>query len=164
VTPPTVAPSSAAPATPPEPTHACVRCGRPVPIDVGLCELCNPLGLRDSSASQVHGLAFIGVFTAIVLLALVAHLAVSGIGPFDGSVTAATADGNGLVVTLSVTNKGNSNGQTTCRVMDPLDRTGNIGAFVLSPQIAPGQTATFAQRVTELGSTVRPLAAVCSAP
>ena len=36
-------------------THPCVRCGAPVPLDVGLCERCNPLGLRDSSASQVHG-------------------------------------------------------------------------------------------------------------
>jgi hypothetical protein len=164
VTAPTVAPPTAAPAIPPEPTHACVRCGRPVAIDVGLCERCNPLGLRDVSASQVHGLAFIGVFTAIVLLAIVAHLVVSGVGPFDGSVAAAATDGNALVVTLNVTNKGNNSGQTTCRVMDPLDRTGNIGAFVLSPQIAPGQTATFTQRVTELGSTVRPLTAVCSAP
>ena len=28
-------------------THACVRCGAPVGLGVGLCENCNPLGLRD---------------------------------------------------------------------------------------------------------------------
>lgn len=157
-------PTSVPPAAPPELTHACVRCGRPVPLDVGLCDRCNPLGLRDSSASQVHGIAFIGVVTAIVLLAVVARLAVSGIGPFDGSVTAAVADGSALTLTLSVTNRGSSSGQTTCRVTDPTDRTGNIGAFVLSPKIEPGQTATFTQRVTELGATVREFSAACSAP
>jgi hypothetical protein len=164
VTVPSAAPSALPPVAAPELTHACVRCGRPVPIDVGLCERCNPLGLRDVSASQVHGIAFVGVFTAIILLALVAHLAVSGVGPFDGAVTNAVPDGSGLSVTLSVINNGSNSGQTTCRVTDPTDRSGNIGAFVLSPRIQPGETVTFSQRVTELGATVRPLTATCSAP
>ena len=52
--------AAASPDAQPELTHACVRCGAPVAIDVGLCERCNPLGLRDSSASQVHGIAIGG--------------------------------------------------------------------------------------------------------
>ena len=102
--------------------HACVRCGAPVPIDVGLCERCNPLGLRDSSASQVHGIAIGGVVLAVVLLAVFARISVSGIGPFAASASA-VSQGNGLAVTLAVTNKGTSVGQTTCRVTDPADRT-----------------------------------------
>src|SRR3954453_19592330 len=65
---PTTTPRLAA--TPASPTHPCVRCGAPVAIEVGLCERCNPLGLRDSSASQVHGIAIGGVTLAIVLLAI----------------------------------------------------------------------------------------------
>ncbi len=145
-------------------THGCVRCGAPVAIDVGLCEACNPLGLRDVSATQVHGIAFIGVVTAIIALALVGRLLLSGVGPFTSNVADVTADGDALAVTLTVTNQGKRAGQTTCRLTDPLDRSGVGAGFVLSPQIQPGATETFTKRVTGLGSTVRDLAVECSAP
>jgi ribosomal protein L40E len=145
------------------PTHACVRCGAPVAIDVGLCERCNPLGLRDSSSSQVHGIAIGGVILFVVILAVVGRFALSGIGPFEASVSA-VPDGDALAVTLTVTNQGTSSGQTTCHVSDPADRSGNIGGFVLSPRIDPGQTITFTQRLTEFGSVARPLEVRCSAP
>lgn len=144
--------------------HACVRCGRPVPIDVGLCERCNPLGLRDSSASQVHGIAIGGVVAFVAIMAIVARFALAGIGPFEGAVANVATDGTGLAVTLSVTNRGSNGGQTTCRVSDPADRTGNLGGFMLSPQIQPGQAVTFTQRITALGATVRPLVAECKSP
>jgi len=51
-----------------EPTHPCARCGAPVGQGVGLCERCNPLGLRDSAASQVHGSVFIAVTLAVIVL------------------------------------------------------------------------------------------------
>jgi hypothetical protein len=148
----------------PELTHPCVRCGARVPLDVGLCERCNPLGLRDSSASQVHGIALIGVATAIIGLAVIARLAVSGVGPFDGRIMSAATDGGALAITLQVTNRGTSVGQTTCRVSDPADRSGGRDGFILSPQVQPGQTVSFTRRVTELGATVRDLTVECSAP
>jgi hypothetical protein len=67
-------------------------------------------------------------------------------------------------VTLVVTNEGRSAGQTTCRLTDPLDRSGGTAGFVLSPQIEPGETLTFTKRVIGLGSTVRTLAVECSTP
>jgi hypothetical protein len=133
-------------------------------MDVGLCEDCNPLGLRDVSATQVHGIAFIGVALAIIALALVARLAVSGIGPFTSEITGLVTDGDALAITLTVTNEGRSAGRTTCRLSDPLDRNGGGAALVLSPSIEPGQTLTFTRPVTGLGSGVRPLAVECSAP
>ncbi len=148
----------------PDLTHGCVRCGAPVPLDVGLCERCNPLGLRDSSASQVHGIAVAGVAAAVIILAVVGRLALSGVGPFVGSVVAAAPDNGALEITLQVTNRGTSSGQTTCRVLDPADRNGGRGGLLLSPQIAPGQTLSFTKRVSELGSTVRALSVECSAP
>lgn len=133
-------------------------------IDVGLCETCNPLGLRDVSATQVHGLAFLGVVLAVVALALIARLAVSGVGPFTSEMTAIVPDGDALAVTLTVTNQGRSAGQTTCRLTDPVDRSGGGAGFVLSPQIEPGATEIFTKRVIGLGSTVRDLAVECNAP
>ena len=133
-------------------------------INVGLCERCNPLGLRDSSASQVHGIAIGGVVLFVVIMAVVARFALSGIGPFEGAVAGVTAEGEALAVTLTVKNSGSNGGQTTCRVTDPADRTGNNGGFMLSPQIDPGETVTFTQRLTELGTTVRPLKAECASP
>lgn len=129
-----------------------------------MCERCNPLGLRDSSSSQVHGIAIGGVIAFVIFLAVAGRLALAGIGPFEANVAGAVPDGNGLAITLSVTNRGSSSGQTTCRVTDPADRTGNTGGFILSPQIAAGQSVTFTQRVTELGATARPLTVECSAP
>ena len=164
MTSPRTASKAAAPGGAPELTHACVRCGAPVAINVGLCERCNPLGLRDLSASQMHGIAIGGVLLFVVVMAIVARVALSGIGPFAGAVASVVPDGDGLTVTLSVTNQGSNAGQTTCRVTDPADRTGNTGGFMLSPQIDPGEIVTFTQRLTALGNTVRPLLAECSSP
>jgi hypothetical protein len=135
-----------------------------VPLDVGLCERCNPLGLRDASSSQVHGIAIAGVTLFVVFLAVAGRFVLAGIGPFAGSVTGVAPDGSGLAITLSVTNHGTSAGQTTCRVTDPADRTGNLGAFLLSPSVDGGKTVVFTERTKALGPTVRPLAAECSAP
>ena len=53
-----------------------------------------------------------------------------------------------------MTNTGSTSGQTTCRVIDPKDRSDGMGGFLLSPTIDAGGTITFTQTVTELGSTV----------
>ena len=112
----------------------------------------------------MHGIAIGGVVLFVVIMAVVARFALAGVGPFEGTVAGVVPDADGLAVTLSVTNQGNSAGQTTCRVTDPADRTGNVGGFMLSPQIEPEQTLTFTQRLTALGTTVRPLVAECSSP
>jgi len=147
-----------------EPTHGCVRCGAPVALGVGLCERCNPLGLRDSSASQVHGTVFLGVVAAFVLLAIVARLAVTGLGPFPATVDAVRPSGPGLEVTLTVRNDGSAAGRTTCRVYARADRGGGRSAFLLSPQLEPAQTLTFRQVVTEFGPEVGDLVVDCRTP
>jgi hypothetical protein len=154
---------SSPPAAPTGLTHGCARCGAPVPLDVGLCERCNPLGLRDSASSQVHGTVVATVGLAIVVLALVAHFAVAGIGPFPAEVAGVRTEGDGLAVTLTVTNEGTSQGSTTCRISDP-SIAGGAATFVQSPRIGPRATLTFESHVTGLGTAPRPLAATCSAP
>jgi hypothetical protein len=132
-------------------------------MGVGLCERCNPLGLRDASASQVHGTVFLGVVGAFVLLAIVARLAITGIGPFPATIDAVAPVAAGLEVTLTVTNEGDAEGQTTCRVTAASNRGGGPSAFVLSPSIPSGRTITFNQVVTGLGDA-QDLVVECRTP
>ena len=159
---PTTPTPAAAPA-PAEPMHGCVRCGARIPISEAMCEQCNPLGLKQPSASQAHGTAILGVAIAVVLLAVVARLAISGVGPFTSSLVGFDADPAGIRLTISVTNGGSSAGATTCRIGDPqLRGIGPETAFVQSPIIQPGATETFDRVVTSLGTEPRPLTVDCS--
>ena len=156
-------PTTTLPATPA--THPCVRCGAPVALDVGLCERCNPLGLKDSASSQVHGTVFLAVGLAITGLAIAAHLAVAGIGPFTARVTdiqPGTTAG-AVVATIEVRNDGPTSGSATCRLTDPQDRSAIHSTVVYSPRIAGGATITFDQEVT-FGAIDRSLAVVCTGP
>lgn len=158
------APAAPTPAVPAEPTHPCARCGAPVGPGIGLCERCNPLGLRDSAASQVHGTVFGVVALAIVLMLVFARLSIAGSGPYPATLSAATPTADGLAVTLTVTNEGADSGQTTCRIVDTADGGAGVSAFVLSPRIAAGQTVTFPAVVTEFGPGPRELAVACRTP
>jgi hypothetical protein len=149
----------------PAQTHPCARCGAPVALDVGLCERCNPLGLRDSASSQVHGTVFVAVGVAVAGLAIAAHLAVAGIGPFTARVTAMTPGPTAgvLIATIEARNEGRSTGTATCRLTDPLDPALIHSTIVYSPRIAPGATVSFDQEVT-FGSVDRMLAVACDGP
>lgn len=159
---PTVPPSGAPVA--PVLTHPCARCGAPVALDVGLCERCNPLGLRDSASSQVHGTVFVAVVFGIIVLALAARFAVAGIGPFRAVIAGMTDDGQSLVVQLQVTNDGTAAGATTCRISDPALQGSGKPVFALSPRIAPNATVTFEQRLAGFNGPARPLDVDCSSP
>lgn len=145
-----------------EPTHPCARCGAPVGPGIGLCEDCNPLGLRDSASSQVHGSVFIAVAVAVIGLAVFARVSVAGVGPFVGSVDAVDTVAGGLAVTVTVRNDGVAAGQTTCQVSG--DDTSGRSAIVLTPRLEPGERRTFQDTVTALGTTVRPLVITCRTP
>jgi hypothetical protein len=131
---------------------------------IGLCERCNPLGLRDSASSQVHGTVFGVVAIAIVLLLVFARLSIAGSGPYAASLSPATPTADGLAVTVTVTNTGTDAGQTTCRIVDVADRGVSRSAFVLSPRIEAGQTVSFPIVVTEFGPGPRELAVTCRTP
>jgi hypothetical protein len=158
------APATLAPVPAPQ-THPCARCGAPVALDVGLCERCNPLGLKDSASSQVHGTVFIAVGLAVAALAVAGHIAVSNIGPFAARVTAIRpgSPNAGSIATLEVRNEGGAAGIATCRLTDPTDRGLLDSAIVYSPRIEPGATITFDGVVTFAvrGSTVN---VTCSGP
>jgi hypothetical protein len=159
------APATPAPPTQPAATHACARCGAPVALDIGLCERCNPLGLKDAASSQVHGTVFIAVALAVVGLAVAAHVAVSGIGPFVARVTTVRAAeaGSAVVATISVHNNGNAAGTATCRLSDPSDRGIQTSDVVYSPRIPARGTIEFDHQVS-FGSPGQPLDVACTGP
>lgn len=146
------------------PTHPCVRCGRPVPVDVALCERCNPLGLSDPAASQAHGTVFLAIVLGVVALAVAGRVALSGIGPFEAQVAGVQAAGAGLVVTIEVRNQGTKAGPTTCRITDPANRGVGPAAIVQSPPVEPGQWRTFKATIPQFGASPRLLAIACEGP
>jgi hypothetical protein len=107
---------------------------------------------------------FVAVAAAIVLLAVAARLSVVGIGPFPATVDAVTTAGQGLAVTLSVTNDGDSGGQTTCRINRVGDGGTGTAAFVTSPRLGSHERRTFEAFVAEFGSTPTDLEVTCRTP
>lgn len=153
------------PTSAPEPTHPCIRCGRPgVPIDDGLCEDCNPLELAQPSATQVHGIAALGIVAFVVVLAVVGRAALAGTGPFTGTVLDVAAAPGGLAVTMAVHNAGSKAGATTCRVIWDTRPAGQLGDLVESPQVPPGGDVDFSAVVTGLGTVPTGLAVDCQSP
>ena len=148
---------------PAEPTHPCARCGRPVGPGVGLCDDCNPLGLRDVASGQVHGSVFIAVLVAVVILAVLARMSIAGIGPFPATIDGVAPAAGGLAVTLTVKNEGSA-GQTTCRVGIAGDQGVGTAAFVTSPRLEAHETRTFTTVVTEFGVEPRDLVVACRTP
>ncbi len=145
-------------------THPCVRCGAPIPLDDSLCERCNPLGLPAPASSQAHGSIFVALVASVLALAIVGRLAIGAgtTGPFRASVTHVQAQGPGLEVTVTLTNSGSSGGSPTCRIFDPtVPGIGPDSGYLVSPSVSGGQTISFTGEVTQLGTSVRPLAADC---
>lgn len=145
-----------------EPTHPCIRCGREgVPADAGLCENCNPLELSQPSATQMHGIAALGILLFVAVLAVAGRVVLAGTGPFTGQVTAVDPAEGGLVVTLVVENKGTNGAATTCRLTQTPPVVGGPTQAVQSPLVKPGSSVTFTTLVTKLGTTPIALAADC---
>jgi hypothetical protein len=135
-----------------------------VPIDIALCERCNPLGLPQPASTQAHGTILLAIVISVIVLAVLGKFALSGIGPFSATVARVEPIHDGLAITLSVTNEGGNAGATTCRVYDASEPGGTASVYMQSPQIGGGETVSFSQETTALGGTVRPLGVECSGP
>jgi hypothetical protein len=131
---------------------------------MGLCDECNPLGLRDVASGQVHGSVFIALAVGIAILAVVARLSIAGIGPFQAQVGDVLPSATGLSVTLTVTNGGDAIGGTTCRLSRAGDDGTGTAAFVTTPRINAHETRTFTSVVTDFGMTPVDLQVECRTP
>ncbi len=148
-----------------EPTHTCIRCGRPgLPADAGLCELCNPLELAQPSATQMHGIAAVGIIAFVAVLAVASRVAIAGTGPFTGTVAGVAAVADGLNVTIRVTNEGRNASATVCEVAESPVRVGAPTETVQTPLVPAGQTVEFVATVTKLGTSLIAVAADRQSP
>lgn len=129
-----------------------------------MCEVCNPLGLEQPATSQAHGTVLVGIIGAVVALALLGRLALSGIGPFTGSITQVLPVETGLEITLAVRNDGTAAGNGRCRIYDPTRGGAGPSAVVLSPQVEAGSEVSFTTAVRQFGTAPVPLAVDCRAP
>jgi hypothetical protein len=146
-----------------EPTHPCIRCGREgVPADAGLCELCNPLELAQPSATQMHGIAAVGIIGFILVLAVLGRATMVGNGPFTGTVDGVIAASDGLSITVSVRNEGTRDTATTCEIDEQPARPGTPSQVIQTPLVRAGQTVTFTTLVTKFGTKPIALAANCT--
>lgn len=148
-------------------THPCMRCGRAV-VDPGaaLCEECNPLGLSQPSATQVHGIAIAGIAACVVVLAILAKLALGGVGPFRGevlTVSPSTTDG-ALAVTLRVENDGTKAAATTCTLAEAGAPVGSPIEVVQTPVVPAAGSIEFEALVAAFGGLPTGLLATCASP
>ena len=146
------------------PTHPCVRCGRPVAIDVAMCDNCNPLGLAQPSASQAHGIAIAGIIVFVVFLAVVAKVSLAGLGPFSAAVVDVAAAADGLAVTIEITNGGTRAGATNCVLHDPNNQASGPIVRVQTPSVPAGGSITFQRQVEGLGQVPVILTVQCTSP
>ena len=148
----------------PEPTHGCVRCGRPVPIHIALCDECNPLGLKQPAATQVHAIAAGGILLFVLILAVIGRGVLQGIGPFSGEIRNVAASSAGLQVTVAVTNKGTNASATTCRVVAADREAGGPAQLLQTPNVPPGATIEFTTAISVFGDQPVDLAVDCQTP
>jgi len=155
------------PAAPEEPefTHPCIRCGRPgVAAQNGLCDDCNPLELAQPSATQVHGIAVLGIIVFVAVLAVLARFALAGTGPFVGYVAGVEPAEGGLLVTLVVANEGSKDAATTCRIAEASGRLAGPRQVVQTPVVPAGMDLRFGSFVSRFGTAPLALVADCRSP
>ncbi len=129
-----------------QPHDRCQRCGRLTPVGIGLCDRCNPGHIGGPTTTQLHATILAGVGLGFVGLALLARLAIAGVGPFPAQLVSATmrADG-GVDVTIAVHNGGSRTAAATCRVTRGGVSSADDIQF-LTDQLAPGATATYSRQ------------------
>lgn len=130
-----------------QPHDTCLKCGRPTPLGVSLCDEDNPGRIKSPSSTQVHGTIVLGVLAGFLLLLLLLRFGAAGIGPFPASVTGyATRPDGGLDVVLAVTNNGSRAAGTSCRIAVTGAVDSSDYVFFTDP-IQPGETRTFTRSI-----------------
>ena len=138
--PPPVERGFLAPAPDGQPTDRCVRCGKPTPVGVALCEEHNPHHLRGPSATQMHATVFVGIVLGVIGLFVLFRITETDAGPFTAQVTSADGGQAGAVaVAFEITNEGRADGHADCRfTRDGVPRPDDV-AF-RTPEMAAGET------------------------
>jgi hypothetical protein len=146
-------PDPSSPAAPGAPTpdlaltDNCVRCGRPTPQGVSLCEYDNPGRISSPSTTQVHGTVAIGIISGFVILAVAARVALTGVGPFEADLVQRVPQADGSVaLSVRVQNSGSKEAAAACRVTRG-GITGTDDLLFLTDSIPVGATKTYERRL-----------------
>lgn len=150
-----------------QPVDHCVRCGVETPPGVALCDDHNRGRLSGPSATQMHATIFGGIVLGVIGFLLLANLAVRSAGPFDATVTVASAAADGAVaLSFSLVNEGASDSVADCRVTrDGVPRPDDL-AF--RTEVVPGGASVELQRELaappegSVGYDIETLTVVCS--
>jgi hypothetical protein len=127
----------------------CLKCGRPTPLGVSLCENDNPGRIKSPSTTQVHGTIVVGVLVGFGLLLLLFRFGASGVGPFHSSIVGYTTNTDGsIAVAVSVQNAGTKQVGASCRISDGSVQDYTGYAFFTTP-IAIGASQTFTQTIPQ---------------
>jgi hypothetical protein len=122
-----------------------MKCGRPTPLGVSLCEHDNPARVKSPSTTQVHATILIGVLAGFALLLVMFRAGSVGAGAFSSSVAgwAPRADG-GIEVVVSVSNSGARAAGASCRIA--ADGVPDFRDYVFFSEVIPvGETRQLAR-------------------
>jgi len=150
--------------TDPRSMRRCYKCGRPIGPDETICAVCNRAGMATPSATQYHGTIVVAIVAGVVLLAVWASLAMSGIGPYEATVLRVTIDPpDGAIVSVQVSNLGTRAGRAKCA----LEAQNGAGIAirvrsVVSPQVPAGGRVTFDDRIAGLTEPPARVTVICS--
>ena len=150
--------------TDPRSMRRCYKCGRPIGPDETICAVCNRAGMATPSATQYHGTIVVAIVAGVVLLAVWASLAMSGIGPYEATVLRVTTDPpDGAIVSVQVSNLGTRAGRAKCA----LEAQNGAGIAirvrsVVSPQVPAGGRVTFDDRIAGLTEQPARVTVICT--
>ena len=143
--------------------RACIKCGRPIPADQTICQVCNRAGMQTPSATQYHGTIVVAIIAGVAALAIAASLSLRGIGPFRGTALGVSeAAQGGVEVTVEVVNQGTRAGRASCQIV-ATDGSGRRVAShsAESPIVEGGQRLVFTQRLPGVDRTPANLTVDC---
>ena len=122
----------------------CIKCGREIGPDESICEVCNRAGMATPSASQYHGTMVAAIVVGVILMAVAASWALSGVGPYTASVVHVEPAAGGVQATVSLSNEGSKAGRAKCQLIAHDAQGRSLQArSIVSPQVQGGESITF---------------------
>lgn len=141
----------------------CIKCGREIGPDETICEVCNQAGMATPSASQYHATMVVAIVIGVILLAVAASVAMTGVGPFTADAVDVRTASAGVEVTVTVTNDGSKQGRAKCQLI-ALDRNGRSldSHPTVSPPVPAGERITFDVTLARLNAVPAQITVKCS--
>jgi predicted nucleic acid-binding Zn ribbon protein len=144
------------------PRH-CIKCGREIGPQETICEYCNRAGMATPSASQYHATMVVAIVIGVILLAVAASIAMTGVGPFNAETLDVRSANGAVEVTVAVTNEGSKQGRAKCQLIARDERGFSLDSHAtVSPPVPPGERVTFDVALSRLAAVPARVGVSCS--